>query len=103
MAKKTLGSSKRLGARYGLRIKRRLDKVEKVQKGKHKCPFCNSLSVKRLSYGIWECSKCGSKFTSKAYSVAKPKRKFVSTEENVDEHLFDQKAFDEKKVEERTI
>jgi len=73
MAKKkeNLGSVKRFGARYGRRIKHKLARIESIQRGKHKCPYCHNLKVKRLSAGIWKCRKCGAKFTGKAYSVKK--------------------------------
>lgn len=72
MAKKTgKGSVKRFGPRYGRRVKHKLAKIEGVQKSKQKCPYCNANKVKRLSSGIWECRRCNSKFTGKAYSVKK--------------------------------
>jgi large subunit ribosomal protein L37Ae len=72
MAKnKGIGSVKRYGPRYGRRVKHKLAKIEAVQKGKQKCPYCSAERVKRLSTGIWICRKCDSKFTGKAYSIKK--------------------------------
>ena len=68
---KKLGSVKRFGARYGRRTKEKLAKIEAIQKSKHKCPYCHAMKVKRLSMGIWNCKKCGAKFTGKAYSLKK--------------------------------
>ena len=68
---KKLGSVKRFGARYGRRVKHRLAKIESVQRGKHKCPYCHAQKVKRVAAGIWNCKKCGAKFTGKAYSIKK--------------------------------
>ena len=65
------GSTRRFGARYGRRVKHRLAEIEKVQKGKHQCPYCRNLKVKRIAAGIWKCGKCGAKFTGKAYSIKK--------------------------------
>ena len=67
-----LGSAKRFGARYGSKPKHKFAKIEKEQRKKHRCPYCNNLKVKRIAVGIWHCRKCNSKFTGKAYSVAKP-------------------------------
>jgi len=66
-----LGSAKRFGARYGSKPKHKFAKIEKEQRKKHLCPYCNTLKVKRVAVGIWHCRKCGSKFTGKAYSITK--------------------------------
>ena len=66
---KKIGSSKRFGARYGRTIKHNFAKIEQEQRKLHKCPYCSKIAVKRLSAGIWNCRKCGAKFTGKAYTV----------------------------------
>ena len=63
------GLAKRFGARYGTTVKRRLEKIEIEQKKKHKCPYCNAFRVKRLAVGMWQCSKCNTKFTGKAFTI----------------------------------
>ncbi|HLC88407.1 MAG TPA: 50S ribosomal protein L37ae [Candidatus Nanoarchaeia archaeon] len=62
-------SIKRFGARYGRRTKAKFALVEKVQRGKHKCPYCNKTGVKRVAAGIWKCSHCEVKFAGKAYTI----------------------------------
>ena len=57
-------SSGRFGARYGRKAKAKLVKVEEKQRIKQDCPFCKKTGVKRLSKGIWKCSKCNKKFAS---------------------------------------
>ncbi|MBW2977361.1 50S ribosomal protein L37ae [Candidatus Woesearchaeota archaeon] len=84
---KKFGSVKRFGARYGRRPKEKLAKIESIQKGKHKCPYCHALKVKRLSAGIWNCRKCGAKFTGKAYSL----KKIVLKEEKVEKAKAEEK------------
>jgi len=70
MAKKEgLGPVKRFGPRYGRTIKHKLATIEREQKKKHKCPYCNNLKVRRKAVGIWECKKCDAKFTAKAYTI----------------------------------
>jgi len=64
-------STKRLGPRYGRRIRDKLDAIETAQKTKYKCPYCHKIAVRRLAVGIWNCTKCDSTFTGKAYSVKK--------------------------------
>jgi large subunit ribosomal protein L37Ae len=66
-----LGSAKRFGARYGSKTKHKFAKIEKEQRKRHKCPYCNAIKVKRLSVGIWHCGRCNAKFTGRAYTVAK--------------------------------
>jgi len=66
-----LGSAKRFGARYGTRTKHKFAKIEKEQRKKHKCPYCGQVKVKRVAVGIWNCRKCNSKFTGRAYTISK--------------------------------
>lgn len=72
--KKKLKRTKRFGTRYGRTIKLKVEQIEQELKKKHECPYCHYKKVKRLSMGIWQCSKCTAKFTGKAYSI---KRKMV--------------------------
>ncbi len=69
--KKGLGPVKRFGARYGRTVKHKLAKIEIEQKKDHTCPYCSKDKVHKISYGIWECRKCGSTFTARAYTVGK--------------------------------
>ena len=62
-------SSGRFGAGYGLKIRKRILKVEGKQRKKQECPFCKKSGVKRTSKGLWLCKKCGKKFASGTYSV----------------------------------
>ncbi|MGD9275781.1 MAG: 50S ribosomal protein L37ae [Candidatus Pacearchaeota archaeon] len=62
-------SAGRFGAKHGIRVRKKLVKVEEKQRIKQKCPFCEKLGVKRLSKGIWHCKKCNKKFASGAYTV----------------------------------
>ena len=69
MKKKTkkLNSAARFGVRYGMKHKRILARVERVQRAKHACPSCGKVAVKRESPGVWVCTKCGYKFAGGAY------------------------------------
>ncbi len=66
-----LGSVKRFGVRYGRKPKLKFSKIETEQRMLHKCPYCSKIAVKRIAAGIWNCRKCGAKFTGKAYSISK--------------------------------
>jgi len=66
---KKIKSAGRFGARYGRVVKAKLIKVETRQRKRQKCPYCGKLGVRRLSKGIWQCTKkkCGKKFISSTY------------------------------------
>ena len=66
-----LKSAKRFGPRYGASNKLKVAMIEIEQRKLHSCPKCGKAKVKWQSVGIWECKKCGNKFTAKAYSVTK--------------------------------
>jgi len=69
MAKRTrkVGPAGRYGNRYGVKPRTQVKNVELVQRAKHTCPTCNHNKVKRVSTGIWQCRKCGTKFAGGAY------------------------------------
>ena len=69
MATKKVGTTGRFGPRYGRKLRGKVAVIEKKLRGKHKCPYCNKLNVKRLASGIWKCRSCNSKFTGGAYSI----------------------------------
>ncbi len=64
---KKVGSAGRFGVRYGVKIRKVVAKIEKVQRSKFVCPACGSRSVKRIGTGIYKCMKCGKIFAGGAY------------------------------------
>jgi len=68
LAKKK-GYLKGLGARYGIKLRKKYSIVHKVLKSKRKCPECGSLQFGRQVVGIWSCKKCGLKIAGYAYDV----------------------------------
>lgn len=60
-------SAGRFGAKFGRKVRAKFVSVESKQRKKQKCPFCEKKSVKRISKGIWQCSKCGKKFASDVF------------------------------------
>ena len=68
MAKKK-GYLKGLGARYGIKLRKKYSIVHKVLKSKRKCPECGSLRFGRQDVGIWSCKKCGFKIAGLAYDI----------------------------------
>lgn len=70
MAKEKLKTVKRLGPRYGLKTRRRLDEIERGYRGKlRRCTKCGATKLRRVAAGIWQCRKCDQKFASHAYKV----------------------------------
>lgn len=66
---KKIKSAGRFGVKYGKRVRSYLIAVEQKQRKKQKCPFCGKEGVKRVSKGLWKCTrkKCGKKFASDTY------------------------------------
>jgi len=70
-ARKT-GSAGRFGARYGRVARRRIAEIESDMHEDHVCPSCGSRAVDRKGTGIWECGRCGHKYTGGAYRPETP-------------------------------
>jgi large subunit ribosomal protein L37Ae len=64
---KKVGPLGRYGVRYGVGIKKRYLELEKELRKKKACPNCSKLGLKRVAAGVWECKKCGHKFSGGAY------------------------------------
>jgi len=84
-SEKGLGPAKRFGPRYGRTVKFKLAKIEKQQRKPQMCPYCDMPKAKRISAGIYECSKCKSKFTGRAYFLKKKAPIIVVAEEETKE------------------
>src|SRR5437870_12310490 len=69
MARRTrkAGIVARFGPRYGVRIRRRVQEIEEGLKGRHPCPRCAAISVRRKSTGAWACRRCGYVFAGGGY------------------------------------
>ncbi len=64
---KKVGSAGRFGVRYGKKIREGVLYVERKQKKKQKCPYCQRLTAKRMAKGLWTCKKCKKVFTGGAF------------------------------------
>ncbi|HME87082.1 MAG TPA: 50S ribosomal protein L37ae [Candidatus Nanoarchaeia archaeon] len=72
------GTGKRYGVRYGRTLREKASAAEKESRSRQVCPFCSKAAVKRLSLGIWHCSKCKNKFTGAAYAIKRDAKVEVS-------------------------
>lgn len=74
MAKRTkkVGPAGRLGARYGVRIRKRIADIEILSKGRHECPKCKAVAMARTANGIWVCRHCGAHMASSSYMPTPP-------------------------------
>jgi len=54
--------------RGGLSVRRRWISIVAKMRERHTCPRCGMKAVKRVSVGVWECRKCGFKFSGGAYT-----------------------------------
>jgi len=68
---KKLKASGKFGVGYGTRAKKKFNKVESLQRKKQKSPFHPTGFAKRISPGIWKCSKTGTIFAGHAYHLEK--------------------------------
>ncbi len=60
--------TKRFGARYGSRLRKKVEEIELEQRAIHVCSSCGRRAVRRVSVGVWQCRKCGYKFAAGAWS-----------------------------------
>lgn len=67
MRTEKVGTTGRYGPRYGTRCKKIIAVIEKEQRKKQVCPYCERPALKRVAAGIWHCNKCNVKFAGAAY------------------------------------
>ncbi|HLC67211.1 MAG TPA: 50S ribosomal protein L37ae [Candidatus Nanoarchaeia archaeon] len=73
MAEINIKSTKRFGARYGPRLRRKVGEIEHLKRNSTKCPMCNKDKVRREAMGIWFCTTCKKKFAGKAFTFTRKK------------------------------
>lgn len=52
---------------YGKKIRDMVNATQKNAKKRYKCPSCSRVTVRHTSLGVWQCTKCNTKFASGAY------------------------------------
>jgi len=84
MATKKVGPMGKYGPRYGTRTKKIGGAIERKQRQKQECPYCERQSLKRVAVGIWQCRKCGVKFAGGAYLPKSPVKTILKEEARED-------------------
>ena len=56
-----------MGSHYGVKIRRREEKVLKQQKARYACPSCMKKHLRRQGASLWQCTSCGTKIAGGAY------------------------------------
>ena len=64
---KKVKSAGKFSTRYGMKARRRYATIDAAMKAPHECPTCRRNTVKRISTGIWKCTKCSAEFIGGAY------------------------------------
>lgn len=73
---KKVGISGRFGARFGGQIRSAWRDIMEKQKGIQKCPKCETKNRNtRVSIGVWQCRRCGAKYTGGAWDSTTPRGK----------------------------
>ena len=74
MSKRTkkVGPTGWMGARYGIRIRRRVIEIDRARARPAACPRCSTSTLGRVASGIFECRRCGTRFASNAYVFQAP-------------------------------
>ena len=74
MSKRTkkVGNTGWMGARYGIRIRRRVLDIDAGKRQRSPCPKCATVTLVRVASGVYECRRCGQRFASGAYQFSPP-------------------------------
>jgi len=74
MSKRTkkVGPAGWMGPRYGLRIRRRVIDIDHAREKRSACPRCSTVTLRRVASGVFECSRCHTRFASNAYVFQAP-------------------------------
>jgi large subunit ribosomal protein L37Ae len=74
MSKRTkkVGNTGWMGARYGIRIRRRVLDIDRARSKDAACPRCSTVTVERVAAGVFERRRCGVRFASGAYLFTAP-------------------------------
>lgn len=67
-SKKRKRPTKRYGARYGFKPRKKALEIERKANRKKECPYCGKeVDLIKEASGIFKCPKCNNKFTGESY------------------------------------
>ncbi len=69
---KKVGPTGWMGPRYGIRVRRRVLDIDRVQRRASTCPKCSTVTLWRVASGVYECRRCGIRVSSGAYAYSPP-------------------------------
>ncbi len=69
---KKVGPTGWMGPRYGIRIRRRVVEIDRAKRSSFPCPRCSTVTLRRVASGIFQCSRCRTRFASNAYTFSAP-------------------------------
>jgi large subunit ribosomal protein L37Ae len=69
---KKVGPAGWMGPRYGLRIRRRVIDIDRAREKPAACPRCSTVTLRRVASGVFECSRCHTRYASNAYVFQAP-------------------------------
>ncbi|MEW6528699.1 MAG: 50S ribosomal protein L37ae [Candidatus Micrarchaeota archaeon] len=55
--------------KYGAKLRKLYNSVDKAKNTKYICPKCSKTNVKRISNAIWLCNSCNAKMSGGAYTL----------------------------------
>ena len=68
---KKIKAAGKFGAGYGVRVRKKYNAIEAIQRKAQPSPFHPRGRAKRIAAGIWKCTKTGKVFAGPAYALEK--------------------------------
>ncbi|MCX8166935.1 MAG: 50S ribosomal protein L37ae [Candidatus Micrarchaeota archaeon] len=56
--------------RYGMKLRRLVNEINKLKKNRYVCPDCGKKKVKRIGFAHFLCSSCKAEYAGAAYSLS---------------------------------
>jgi len=53
--------------RYGVKLRKKVDAIVKLQKTRFECPKCGKKNLRRKGNALWDCASCGALMAGGAF------------------------------------